>query len=101
MDVSQHGREPEYKKRFGDVCQQIRAWRDAYPSLEINIRKSHRGWRQHYRMVDGKLAFDAARFHDSRHPHCLDIGIARIAQSSSNGAGLEIPKDSLEPKHGL
>jgi len=54
MDVSQHGRAPEYMKRLRVVCQQIREWRDGFPSLEINIRKSHRGWRQQYRMVDAK-----------------------------------------------
>jgi len=54
MDVSQHGRAPEYMKRFRLVRQQLRQWRAAYPNLQINIRKSHRGWRQQYRMVDGK-----------------------------------------------
>jgi hypothetical protein len=54
MDVSQHGRAPEYMKRFRVVCQKIREWRASYPDLQINIRKSHRGWRQQYRMVDGK-----------------------------------------------
>jgi len=60
MDVSQHGRAPEYIKRFRVVCQKIREWRDAFPSLEINIRKSHRGWRQQYRIADGKpMPFDS------------------------------------------
>ncbi|MCA9194687.1 MAG: radical SAM protein [Planctomycetales bacterium] len=54
MDVSEHGRAPEYMKRFRLVRQQLRQWRAAYPELQINIRKSHRGWRQQYRMVDGK-----------------------------------------------
>jgi hypothetical protein len=54
MDVSKHGRAPEYMKRFRVVCQKIREWRASYPDLQINIRKSHRGWRQQYRMVDGK-----------------------------------------------
>jgi hypothetical protein len=31
-----------------------------YPTLSINIRKSHRGWRQQYRVVDGKpMPFDS------------------------------------------
>jgi len=54
MDVSQHGRAPEYMKRFRVACQQIREWRASYPDLQINIRKSHRGWRQQYRMIEGK-----------------------------------------------
>lgn len=54
MDVSQHGRAPEYMKRFRVVCQQIREWRANYPDLQTNIRKSHRGWRQQYRMIEGK-----------------------------------------------
>jgi hypothetical protein len=60
MDVSQHGRAPEYMKRFRLVRQQLRQWRTAYPKLQINIRKSHRGWRQQYRMIDGKpMPFDS------------------------------------------
>jgi hypothetical protein len=54
MDVSQHGHSPEYMKRFRLVRQQLRQWRTAYPKLQINIRKSHRGWRQQYRMIEGK-----------------------------------------------
>ena len=60
MDVSQHGRAPEYMKRFRESRRQIRQWREAYPTLSINIRKSHRGWRQQYRMIDGKpVPFDS------------------------------------------
>jgi hypothetical protein len=60
MDVSQHGRAPEYMKRFRLVRQQLRQWRTAYPKLQINIRKSHRGWRQQYRIVDGRpMPFDS------------------------------------------
>jgi len=60
MDVSQHGRAPEYMKRFREVRRQIRQWRDASPDLQIRIRKSHRGWRQQYRVVDGKpMPFDS------------------------------------------
>lgn len=54
MDVSQHGRAPEYMMRFRLVRQQLRQWRTACPKLRINIRKSHRGWRQQYRMIEGK-----------------------------------------------
>jgi hypothetical protein len=60
MDVSQHGRAPEYMKRFREVRRQIRQWRESYPTLSINIRKSHRGWRQQYIVVDGKpMPFDS------------------------------------------
>jgi hypothetical protein len=60
MDVSQHGRAPEYMKRFREVRRQIRQWREANPGLQIKIRKSHRGWRQQYRVVDGNpMPFDS------------------------------------------
>jgi len=54
MDVSQHGRAAEYMKLFRVVYQQIHGWRNSCPSLKINIRKSPRGWRQQYRIADGK-----------------------------------------------
>ena len=60
MDISQHGRAPEYMKRFRIVRRQVRLWRQIYPTLQIAIRKSHRGWRQQYRIVDGKpMPFDS------------------------------------------
>ena len=60
MDVSQHGRAPEYMKRFQLVRKQLRQWQAEYPDLQINVRKSHRGWRQQYRMIDGKpMPFDS------------------------------------------
>jgi hypothetical protein len=54
MDVSQHGTAPGYLERFKKVMTLIDEWRAAYPRLNINVRKSHNGWRQQYRIVNGK-----------------------------------------------
>jgi uncharacterized Fe-S cluster-containing radical SAM superfamily protein len=56
MDVSQHGNAPAYRKKFNEVLQRLNEWRAAYPALQIAVRESHKGWRQQYRMIDGKSA---------------------------------------------
>jgi Radical SAM superfamily len=59
MDVSQHGNSPAYRKQFTEVLQRLEEWRAAYPALKITVRESHKGWRQQYRMIDGKpMPFD-------------------------------------------
>jgi hypothetical protein len=60
MDVSQHGNAPAYRQRFNEVLQRLNEWRAAYPALQIAVRESHKGWRQQYRMIDGKpMPFDS------------------------------------------
>jgi hypothetical protein len=60
MDVSQHGNAPAYRKKFNEVLQRLNEWRAAYPALQIAVRESHKGWRQQYRMIDGKpMPFDS------------------------------------------
>ena len=54
LDVSQHGTAPRYMKEFVSVKRLLWRWRADYPGIRIKIRKSHRGWMQQYRVVDGK-----------------------------------------------
>lgn len=54
LDVSQHGTAPRYMKEFTNVKRLLWRWRAEYPGIRIKIRKSHRGWMQQYRVVDGK-----------------------------------------------
>ncbi|MCE3017455.1 MAG: radical SAM protein [Pirellula sp.] len=61
MDVSQHGNSPAYRKQFTEVLQRLAEWRAAYSALKITVRESHKGWRQQYRMIDGKpMPFDSS-----------------------------------------
>jgi hypothetical protein len=60
MDVSQHGNAPAYREQFTEVLQRLEEWTSAYPALKINVRESHKGWRQQYHMIDGKpMPFDS------------------------------------------
>jgi organic radical activating enzyme len=60
LEVSQHGTHPDYVKRFDEVKAIVWNWRQQYPKLRINIRKSHKGWMRQYNVVDGKpMPFDS------------------------------------------
>ena len=60
LEVSQHGTHEEYVKRFREVKQLVWRWREQYPSIQIQIRQSHRGWMRQYKIIDGKpMPFDS------------------------------------------
>ncbi|MFN3189139.1 MAG: radical SAM protein [Aureliella sp.] len=54
LEVSQHGTDEPYLKRFRQVKQTVWRWREEYPGIQIKIRQSHRGWMRQYNVEDGK-----------------------------------------------
>jgi hypothetical protein len=54
LQVSQHAADANYRRHFAPVAQLLREWSAARPDLRYAIRKSWIGWRESYRLVDGK-----------------------------------------------
>ena len=55
LDISQHGKKPNYIKQWrSKVAPQIWRIRREFPALKHVVRQSHRGWMSQYKWEDGR-----------------------------------------------